>query len=73
MVELSGAGELDVQVREALIHIEGRSARNLVEVSPGFAVLAGEFVDASVGKERLEFHLAGCRRRHKFVLDHHLV
>ncbi len=65
--------ELHVQVREALVKVEGHSARNLPSFRTRVGVLVGQGVDVPERKERSEQQLHLPRSVDQLETDHDLV
>ena len=68
-----GGAELQVEVREAFIHVECGAVLDRFVVRTGRTVLSGKGVKVAEGQERLEFHLHLGGSVHQLVLDEELV
>ena len=64
---------MQVQVREAGVHIEGGAVGYGLEVRTGLAILPGEGVEVAESQERLELQLHLGRGVQELILDEELV
>ena len=68
-----GTAHLEVKVREALVHVERDTARDLLVVKPGLGILDGKGMDIPECQERLEHQRNGSGRLKDLEFNKHLV